>query len=190
MILQVGVLASLGLGVLAEGIKGFLAPGATTSVTPGLAFQAARDIRALEARGIETRFTRDPFTGNLVVSRASQGPILEQLLLERAIREQEQALGPAIAAQIFAERERRQDDARRRLQSLGRSAQADFERTDVAFQGIAAESLGPPSLPLRPTKKLGEGNQVVREVAFSLAGPCSGVLTAAQRESCTIGGFR
>jgi len=190
MILQVGVLASLGLGVLSEGIRGFLAPGATTSVAPGTAFQAARDIRALEARGIEARFTRDPFTGNLVVSRASQEPILEQLLLERAVREEEQTLGAALAPLIFADRERRADDARRRLQALGRSAQTDFERTDVAFQGIAAEPLGPQSLPLRPTKKLGEGNQVVREVALGLAGPCSGVLTQSQRESCTSGGFR
>jgi len=57
-------------------------------IKPGDLLKAALDIQALSEAGQVPVASTDPFTGDLVVSTADQGPVLETLLGERFAREE------------------------------------------------------------------------------------------------------
>ena len=69
-----------------------VAAGAQSSTAPkGPASRALQSLVdagiALTERGVTPVLSRDPFTGNTVLSSMDQSPILQQLLFEKAVRE-------------------------------------------------------------------------------------------------------
>ena len=87
------IFPALGLQVVFAGLQapgGPFAPrtGRAPGIKPGDLLRAALDIQALSEAGLVPVASTDPFTGDLVVSTADQGPILETLLGERFAREE------------------------------------------------------------------------------------------------------
>jgi len=79
--------AVLAVSVAAEGVRTETTPSQRfPSLKPGDLLRAALEIQSVSERGDKPAFGVDPFTGDFVVSQESQAPILQQLLLDRAVR--------------------------------------------------------------------------------------------------------
>jgi len=134
--------------------------------------------------------SRDPFTGNLVLSTADQNPFLFEILGERFAREA-LATTPEESRALFAERERFIES--RRVSPVFPITTAEVPvSTDPAVDqvreqvilGLVATSpkvVAPGVVSGRTAKSTRPGRR--------LGGPCAGVTTGFQRLTCGRGGF-
>jgi len=150
-------------------------------IAPGDILRAALATQALSEQGLTPRISTDPFTGNLVVSTASQTEGLFNLLGERFAREA-LASTPAESAAIFSEREAFIEERRRFPVS---PSTTDPPVATVREDVVAALSRVSPQ-PIAPGVV---SSARPSTMSRRLGGPCAGVTTGFQRLNCARGGI-
>lgn len=145
-------------------------------ITPGDIARISIELTALNERGLEGRLTLDPFTGGFVISSADQAGVLEQILLERAVRE---ALSPT-PLELQDIRDIQTGAVQRGTVAFASRAAALIP---AATGSVVARVVAPGVVARGPIPAVGARKK------SELAGPCSGPQTGIQRLRCQERGF-
>ncbi len=168
---------------------GIIVQGATTRRVagefrrrPGDVLQQSLEIQALSEAGLEPVVSRDPFTGDVVLSTADQSRFLFDILEEREIQRQLEPSAAAISRtrdlrDIVIQEGRAKGTSRLRLQQLVSSVPTS---TRVTARLVGPGAVGRGNVPSRQAE-----SRRIRE----RAGPCAGPQTGLSRLRCAQGAF-
>ncbi len=137
-------------------------------------------VQEIQRRGLTPVISKDPFTGGFVVSTADQGPVLQEILQAKFIRQQlaptAEELASDLAFRDFIIEQRRLSP--RPVSALTQVSSVPFAtRPTARLIGPGTVGRGDEPRPAIPTR------------VSRLSGPCAGPQTGFSRLTCARGGI-
>ncbi len=183
---MVAAVAGAGVGIV---IQGLLSGQGRERVPRGPGQELFDAIADVQARGLQPRVTRDPFTGGLVISSADQAEVLQGILFER---ERGRILAPTTQEideirafrQAFIDVGRSQGLVDPRVAAAAAVEPVAAPSVLAASTSVTARLVAPGVVERGVTPRL-----TSRRLKDRLSGECAGPQTGISRLRCGRGGF-